>query len=141
MKFDPSTLRARFHQAGVEKDALVAQLQPVRDQYETLRNEMLALQAQIKAANGPIAELDRERATIARALNGKTGAGHDDVTPVAPLEPMKPVEFVDVRAKSAAEAAEAKILAARAAVKDIDPDNATLPDVAAALANLGKALA
>jgi hypothetical protein len=141
MKFDPATLRARFHQAGVEKDALVAQLQPVRDLYEVLRNEMLALQAQIKIANGPIAELDRERAKISRALGGKTGAGHDSVTPVAPLEPMKPVEFVDVRAKSAAEAAEAKILAARAAVQNIDPENATLPDVAAALHNLGKALA
>jgi hypothetical protein len=140
MKFDPNTMRARFHQAGVEKDALVAQLQPVRDLYETLRNEMLALQQQIKIANGPIADLDRERATISRALGGKTGAGDESVTPVAPLEPMKPVEFVDPRAVAAADAAQAKLAAARAAVSEIDPDNATLPDVAKALASLGKAL-
>jgi hypothetical protein len=141
MKFDPTTMRARFHPAGVEKDALLAQLQPVRDLYEVLRNEMLALQQQIKIANGPIAELDRERGMISRMLGGKTGSGHESVTPVAPLEPMKPVEFVDARAVAAADAAQAKLAAARAAVGDIDPENATLPDVAKALASLGKALA
>jgi uncharacterized coiled-coil DUF342 family protein len=73
-------MRARFHQAGREKDAILAQTAAQRAeadaitaQADELYARAKAIFAKVKEAEAPIIELDNERGRLARALNGKTG--------------------------------------------------------------------
>lgn len=74
-------MRSRFHAAGREKDALLAQTAAKRAQAQSLSEQADALYAQAKAiiaevkvVEAPIYDLDNERGRLSRALAGKTGA-------------------------------------------------------------------
>lgn len=81
MKFDHEAMRLRFHEAGAEKDAILSQSAPFRAQEDQIRAQIDVLKAQLagvvdqrKAVEAPVFDLDQERAVLARALGGKTGA-------------------------------------------------------------------
>lgn len=80
MKFDLDTMRARFHEAGREKDAIISAVAPTRSHYEqlaeainALRAEQAQVAAQLRELEAPLVELDRERSFLVKALGGKTG--------------------------------------------------------------------
>jgi uncharacterized coiled-coil DUF342 family protein len=76
--FDAETMRKRFHELGRQREAILAEVDPLRKQ----RDELVAaydaavkpLEAKIKAASAGLFGIETERANIARALRGKTGA-------------------------------------------------------------------
>lgn len=79
--FDPETMRKRFHELGRQRDEVLAKAKPIRDRYDAMRAEECALRDrmkplidEMKAAEAPLFDIDRERGIIAKALNGKTGA-------------------------------------------------------------------
>lgn len=76
--FDPDTMRKRFHELGAQRDAITAKSAPLRARREAAVHlyESVArpLEAQIREIETGLYEIDQERAVIARALNGKTGA-------------------------------------------------------------------
>lgn len=81
MEDHKETMRQRFHAAGAEKDAILSQSAPLRAQEDQIRAQIDVLKGQLagvvtqrKAVEAPVFELDQERASIARALGGKTGA-------------------------------------------------------------------
>lgn len=80
MGFTPDAIRTRFREAAADRQRLLDEIKPVRDQYEALRAEQAAIEARIKplrskiqAANQGIGSLDRELALLAKAVGGKTG--------------------------------------------------------------------
>jgi hypothetical protein len=76
--FDPDSMRKRFHELSTKRESILAVSAPLRAK----RDEAVAvyesvarpLEAQIKEAEAGLYEIEQERAVIARALNGKTGA-------------------------------------------------------------------
>ena len=73
-------LQQRFHEATAEAAAIRAQSTPLRAQRDGLAQQvhvieaqMEALADQIMAIEEPLFDLDNERGSINRALNGKTG--------------------------------------------------------------------
>jgi SMC interacting uncharacterized protein involved in chromosome segregation len=77
-KFDREEARKRFHELGRERERVHALLAPIQAERSALqasiRDRELELNAQVKALKAPLFELDQERAAIARALGGQTGA-------------------------------------------------------------------
>lgn len=80
MKFDIDAMRARFHEAGREKEEIMATVAPVRERYESIASQINALKveqsnvaAELRTLEAPIVELDRERSFLVKALGGKTG--------------------------------------------------------------------
>lgn len=86
-QFDTATMRARFHAAVAERDALRTKTAPLRKAFEEKSREidelrrvqLLPLRTAMIQAEAPIFPLDEEIAALARALKGKTsepqGAG------------------------------------------------------------------
>ncbi len=73
-------MRARFHQAGREKDGILAQTAAQRAEADALTAQADAIYAKakeilamVKETEAPIYDLDNERGRLARALAGKTG--------------------------------------------------------------------
>lgn len=80
MQFSHDSMRQRFHAAGAEKEAILAQSAPLRAQEDEIRAKIDVLKAQLKAivdkrkaVEAPVFALDNERGVLARALGGKTG--------------------------------------------------------------------
>lgn len=80
MKFDQTTLKARFHEAKAERDAaeakiapLVAQRAALLAQMRPIEAQISAIDAQLKAAREPIYELSCEMGKIAKFLAGADG--------------------------------------------------------------------
>lgn len=76
--FSPEKLKARFWELTDKYDEYEAKLAPLRKQLEKAldgtRKEEEAARAKIKKAREGLYELEMERAAVARALGGKTGA-------------------------------------------------------------------
>jgi hypothetical protein len=76
--FDPDSMRKRFHELGAKRDAIMAVSSPLREKRDALAAKMDAelkeLATAIKAAEVGLFEIDQERGSIAKFLNGKTGA-------------------------------------------------------------------
>lgn len=73
-------LRQRFAEACAERDAIVSNVAPLRDQRDAIIAKAQAVAAkadpitdQIKVLEGPLYNLHNEIATISRALGGRTG--------------------------------------------------------------------
>ena len=83
-QFSPENMRARFHELGAKREALLAQIEPLRAERDRIVQEADAkakdLVAQFKAIETEgvdgqsLFEIDMERGMLARALQGKTGA-------------------------------------------------------------------
>jgi hypothetical protein len=75
--FDTATMQRRFHDLGRQRDSILAQSGPLRSERDqalaNIEARVKALETTIKELEEPLFEIDRERAFIARALNGKTG--------------------------------------------------------------------
>jgi hypothetical protein len=74
-------LRTRFTEACAERDAIAAQMAPLRDQRDAILGKAQAaaakaepLTAQIRQLEKPLFDLHNEIATISRALGGRTAA-------------------------------------------------------------------
>ena len=86
-KYTREDMRRRFWEATAEKEALVEKVAPVRARLDALHTEMAPLLAELQtvkaeliAAERPMmAELDNERAALARALSNKVGDRPDDL--------------------------------------------------------------
>ena len=86
-KYTPEDMRRRFWEATAEKEALVEEVAPIRARLDALHTEMAPLLAELQtvkaeliAAERPMmAELDNERAALARALSNKVGDRPDDL--------------------------------------------------------------
>ena len=84
-KYTPEDMRARFWEVTAEKEALVLAVAPIRERHDAIRAAMAPLQAELNAVKAELiaaerpmlAELDQERATLARALNNKVGERPD----------------------------------------------------------------
>lgn len=79
--FDIKTMQARFHELGRKRDAVLAQSAPARAQRDALQRQVSEIERQIAPLTATIKQIeadlfncDQERAIIARALGGKTGA-------------------------------------------------------------------
>ena len=75
-----STMQQRFHELSRLKTEAEAQMKPALDRYNFLRKQQQAIDVQLKPIideirqlRAPIFDIDQERASIARALNGLTG--------------------------------------------------------------------
>ena len=75
--FTPTNLRSRFAELTQQREDIIAASGPLREQRDALvqqaSQQIQALDADIKTAEAGLAEIDQERAMIARALGGKTG--------------------------------------------------------------------
>lgn len=86
MDFSPETIRARFHELTTAREAIDAELNPLRAELDGIVAgdvEMTLAQAQaregdvreqIKALQSALYPVEMERALCARALGGKTGS-------------------------------------------------------------------
>lgn len=76
--FDHDAMRKRFHDLGRQRDTIISELDPIikrrDDAIAAHESELKPIEAQIKSRRGPLYAIDQERALIARALGGKTGA-------------------------------------------------------------------
>ena len=76
--FNPENMRKRFHMVTDRVKEIRAQSGPLRAQRDALiaeyKPKVAALEAEIRGIEAPLADLENERGTIARALGGKTGA-------------------------------------------------------------------
>lgn len=79
--FDQATMQKRFHDLGAERERILALSAPQRASLDALRAQIAALELQagpllaaVKQVEAPLFAIDQERAIIARALGGKTGA-------------------------------------------------------------------
>ena len=76
--FDPDTMRARFHELTVKRADVLAVSAPLRAKRDeaTAAYEAVVrpIEAQVRQIEAPLYGIDQERAVIARALGGKTGA-------------------------------------------------------------------
>ena len=81
MAFSKDRMRKRFWEATAEKEAIVAEAGPLREQYNALRARQCDLQEEIRqvvaemhAIERPrLPELDAELAFLAKGLGGKVG--------------------------------------------------------------------
>jgi hypothetical protein len=75
--FRPETLKTRFWELNVQRDALLAESAPLRAELEAVATEMRekeeTIRRKIKAIEEPLYNIDMERGMLARALGGKTG--------------------------------------------------------------------
>ena len=75
--FLPDNMRARFHELGRQRDAILAKSAPLRQRRDRLVAEMesavSALNVEVKEAETGLFDIDSERGALARALGGKTG--------------------------------------------------------------------
>lgn len=79
MKFpSPEEMRARFAELTEKRERILAKSEPLRAARDKHANDSAAkeraMNAKIKAAEAGLFENEQERAMIARALGGKTGA-------------------------------------------------------------------
>jgi hypothetical protein len=76
--YDPETMRARFWALFREGEMIRASAAPKRaDRDQKIAEHertIAALNAEIKQIEAPLYDIEQERAVIARALGGKTGA-------------------------------------------------------------------
>lgn len=74
---DPAAMRARFHELSDQRDAILARSGPLRAKRDQLVNDLQEkvkdLNAQIKAAEKNLGDIENERGALVRALKGKTG--------------------------------------------------------------------
>lgn len=74
----PEEMRKRFHELGAARDEKLENSAPLRRAREKLLQKteplLRELEAKIKEAEGGLYAIDMERAALARALKGKTGA-------------------------------------------------------------------
>jgi hypothetical protein len=77
---DPEALRKRFHQADVQREALMAKMKPTWKVHKELIEQAQALEAKAKVLAEEMAptrqklfELENERGRIARFLAGSDG--------------------------------------------------------------------
>ena len=75
-----SMMQQRFHELSRLKTEAEAQMKSALDRYDFLRKQQQAIDVQLKPISdelrklrAPIFDIDQERASIARALNGLTG--------------------------------------------------------------------
>lgn len=84
--FSEDAMRARFHDLTARAEAIRAVSTPLREARDTkvnaAREAENAMNAEIKAAEAGLFEIDNERAALARALKGQTG----EPGGVAPVE-------------------------------------------------------
>ncbi len=85
MDFSPETLRKHFARLTAEKNALCADLDPLRQELHDIvdgnvdmtiaeaKDREAAVRAQIVTLQNKVHPIEMERATVARALGGKTG--------------------------------------------------------------------
>ena len=85
MDFKPETLRKHFHKLTADHDKVQAKLQPLRDELDALvagdtkltvkeaQKREAAIRPKIKELQNELYPIEMERATVARALGGKTG--------------------------------------------------------------------
>ena len=79
-QFHPENMRKRFHELGRKREAIMAKVTPLRAQRDKIVQEAdakaKALADQFKKIEKDegLFDLDMERAALARALGGKTGA-------------------------------------------------------------------
>lgn len=86
-KYTPEAMRSRFWEATAEKEALVEVVAPIRERYDAIRAKMAPLQVELNAVKAEmiaaerpmLAELDAERAMLARALGNKVGERPSDL--------------------------------------------------------------
>jgi hypothetical protein len=76
----PDAFRARFHALGKQREDIIAKAKPARDAYEAALAKVIAAQAEarplldaLKTIEGPLFEIDSQRAMLSRALAGNTG--------------------------------------------------------------------
>ncbi len=80
-KFSPEVMKARFWELTDVKEALLAELKPLQEVRDGLRDTLRGPLAELKAAKKAVVaverprmgEIDTEMATIARALKQKVG--------------------------------------------------------------------
>lgn len=76
--FDPDTMRARFRELAAKRAEILAVSAPLRakrDEATAVYEAVVRpIEAQVKQIEAPLFAIDQERAVIARALSGKTGA-------------------------------------------------------------------
>jgi uncharacterized coiled-coil DUF342 family protein len=79
-QFHPDNMRARFHELGRKRAAILARTMPLREQRDAIVQEAdakakaLATQFLAIEKDEGLYDIDMERGMLARALNGKTGA-------------------------------------------------------------------
>ena len=79
--YKPDAMRARFWELTDQKDALIAELAPVRKKRDALRDKLRGPTAKYRAAKAAVVaierprmgEIDSEMAMLARALGNKVG--------------------------------------------------------------------
>lgn len=78
MDMTPATLRARFAELSDARSAILDVSTPLRDERDAVsaaaQATIAAIDIQIAAEEAGLFEIDQERAMIARALGGRTGA-------------------------------------------------------------------
>jgi uncharacterized coiled-coil DUF342 family protein len=76
MDMTPEALRARFAELGEQRDSILGQSTPLREQRDEVsvnaQTQMEALDDEIRAAEAGLFDIDQERGLIARALGGRT---------------------------------------------------------------------
>jgi hypothetical protein len=76
--FDPDTMRARFRELTAKRSEIMAVSAPLRAKRDeaSAAYEAVArpLESQVREIEAPLYGIEQERAVIARALSGKTGA-------------------------------------------------------------------
>ena len=80
-KYTQEDMRQRFWELTADKEVLVEKVAPIRKRHDAIRTKMAPLQAELQeikkeliAAERPmLAEIDVERAALARALGNKVG--------------------------------------------------------------------
>lgn len=87
MDLSPKTLRTEFARITEAAEAIRAKSAPLREQRDALlaatRKQELELIAKIRKLEGPLYEMEQTRASIVRALGGKTSAPKAAEEPVA----------------------------------------------------------
>ncbi len=77
--FDETALRARFWDLTATANAVRDRAAPLRAAYDAASAkadaELKAMRAAVREAEAGLADVENERAALARALKGKTGAG------------------------------------------------------------------
>jgi uncharacterized coiled-coil DUF342 family protein len=77
MDFDPDKMRARFHELGKKRETIRGKADPIREKRDKLaqkhEREIAKANAEVRAAEKGLFEIDTERAMLARALKGQMG--------------------------------------------------------------------
>lgn len=91
IKFTRKDMRARFHELRTQKADIEAQAEPLRTQYDDLRNKNRAdekvLADQVRAITEPLTEIGEEMSMLVKALGRFTGSDADDPRESATPEP------------------------------------------------------